>query len=129
MKEQAKKKFVITKKVDTTPVKTDIDNLQDTLDEFMLEQNYSHAKFFYNSRVFYFVAEGIVNKNTVNLSIKFRSEDMKKRPDKFGEEFRAKCRAFAWEQANELLDDDKKFMVISITEDWDRIEEIYYERK
>ena len=129
MKEQAKKKFVITKKVSTTPTKSDVDELQDVLSEYAEAINLTHWGFTYNQRVFFYVSEGIIDKHTVNLSIGFKRKDMQKHPDKFGEEFRAKCRAFAWEQANELLNDDKKFMVMTIREDYDVIEVIDYERK
>ena len=131
MKDQ-KKKFVITNKIDLTPdepVETDINRLDNVLAEYANEINVTHWGFTYNQRVFFYVSEGIIDKDSVNLAIGFKSEDMRKRPDKYGEEFRAKCRAFAWEQANEILDDDKKFMVMTIREDWDGIEVINYERK
>ena len=131
MKDQ-KKKFVITSKTDLTPdepVETDINRLDKIFEEYAHKINYTHWGFTYSQRVYFYVAEGILDKKTVNLSIGFKSNDMRKRPDKYGEEFRAKCRAFAWEQANEILDDDKKFMVMTIREDWDAIEVINYERK
>ena len=127
---KTQKKFVITNKVDLMPDKVvDIDELQDVLTEYANKINYTHWGFTYNQRVYFYVAEGIIDKYTVNLAIGFKSKDMQKYPDKFGEEFRSKCKAFAWEQANKLLNDNRNFMVITIREDWDGIEAINYERR
>ena len=123
-----KKKFVITNRTNITPTNHDLKKLQRELDEYARKINFIHWGFTYNQRIFYFVSDMMID-NKVSMHIKFRSEDMKKHPDKYGEEFRSKCISFAWQKANEILNEDKTAITVTIYEDADKTEEINYVRK
>ena len=127
MKDQ-KKKFIITKRVETTPTKADVIELDEALRDKAQSINKRFCGFDFQRRVRMHAFSSTFTDDVV-VSISFRKEDRKKHPDKYGDEFRNSMRAFAWEQANEILSNDRKDLRVMIREDDDLMETIDYERK
>ena len=136
--------FILTQKtIDTS--KEDYEYLREALEEVADEINFSWYdpnweklfdnpslwELFYHQRVSYSAGPNYNRLNhddSVEIKITFRKQDIKKNSIKWGTDFRNDCLKTALRIANEMLDQNRKVIIIQIKEDRDNLERHVYER-
>ena len=126
--------FILTDRQKLTPTKKDYEYLREALQEVTDEINFSWLGFVYDTRVSYYVGPdyknlGVHVNKTLEIVINFRKNDLNKHPTKYGLNFRNDCLKTALRFANEILNEERKFLTIRINEDGEGIEECKYERR
>ena len=120
--------FKLTRTKEIEKEKPDYELLEDQLKDYADSVNYTWRGWCYTNRVFFCTTEGAFS-GGVRVWVSFKSEHKRKNPQKYGEDFRKECIHTIVDFANETLNEDRKSFLITVKEDFDSIEERFYERQ
>ena len=121
--------FKMTNKKSVIKDYEDWELLQRELTEYSDSINYSWRKFSYTSRVWYDVHERLFDEETIKIGINFKSEHVRKNPQKWGDGFRKDCIMEAVQAADDILEPKRTRLLIVLEEDREEFEEQLYERQ
>ena len=120
--------FKLTRTKELTEQKEDYELLEDQLKDYADSINYTWKGLCYTNRVFFCATEGAFS-GGVRVWVSFKSEHMRKDPQKYGNDFRKECIHTIVDFANETLNENRNSFLITVKEDFESIEERLYERK
>ena len=135
--------FKLTRKKEVVKERQDYEDLEDMLKDYAEAVNHSWRGLVYKQAVFFHVTANTFH-DRVRVSVGFKSRHLKeneprfrkwlkykvlKRPDKYGQDFRKLCIHTVVDFANEALDERRKNFLLVVREDFEEIEERFYERQ